>query len=110
LLQGNRKLTQHTPTLLRRGLPIQVLRTFDQVDRAKMKTLLEQAFGKKMNEEPFYRRLERHLDFVIVAGDYVGAAIVTNEPCSESSSCISYLDKFAVLPSHQGDGTVDFLW
>ena len=21
-----------------------------------------------------------------------------------------YLDKFAVLPSHQGDGTVDFLW
>jgi amino-acid N-acetyltransferase len=23
---------------------------------------------------------------------------------------ITYLDKFAVLPSHQGDGTVDFLW
>ena len=23
---------------------------------------------------------------------------------------ITYLDKFAVLPEHQGDGTVDFLW
>ncbi len=23
---------------------------------------------------------------------------------------LSYLDKFAVYPSHQGDGTVDILW
>jgi len=110
LLQGNRRITPHTPTLLRRGLPIQVLRTTAQIDRTKMKVLLEESFGRTMNEESFYRRLSTCLDFVIIAGDYAGAAIVTNEPCPGTSSAISYLDKFAVLPSHQGDGTVDFLW
>ncbi|KAK7468729.1 Amino-acid acetyltransferase, mitochondrial [Stygiomarasmius scandens] len=110
LLQGNRKLTPHTPTLLRRGLPIRVVRTVDQIDRQKLNALLEQSFGRTLEEDAFYARLEKTLDFVIVAGDYVGAAIVTNEPCPESDLPISYLDKFAVLPSHQGDGTVDFLW
>jgi amino-acid N-acetyltransferase len=75
-----------------------------------MNALLEQSFGRTLDQQAFYDRLERTLDFVIVAGDYVGAAIVTNEPSSGSTAPISYLDKFAVLPSHQGDGTVDFLW
>lgn len=112
LLQGNNKLTPHTPTLLRRGLPIQVLRTLSEIDRPKMKALLEQSFNRTLDEEAFYTRLEHTLDFVIIAGDYAGAAIVTEEKCPESSPfpSLSYLDKFAVLPSHQGDGTVDFLW
>ncbi|KAF8500662.1 mitochondrial amino-acid acetyltransferase [Hysterangium stoloniferum] len=108
LLQGNRKLNAHTPTLLRRGLPISVVKRVSEIDRPKMKILLEQSFNRTLNEDDFYKRLEQHLDFVIVAGDYIGAAIVTKEyACSKR---ISYLDKFAVLPSHQGDGTVDFLW
>ncbi|KAJ7076556.1 mitochondrial amino-acid acetyltransferase [Mycena belliarum] len=110
LLQGNRRLTAHTPTLLRRGLPIRVLRTVDDIDRPKLNALLQDSFGRTLNETAFYRRLEQTLDFVVIAGDYVGAAIVTNEPCEGSDVPISYLDKFAVLPSHQGDGTVDFLW
>lgn len=78
-----------------------------------MKALLEQSFGRTLDEGPFWERLEKSLDFVIVAGDYAGAAIVTREdyPTGSSNfSPIQYLDKFAVLPSHQGDGTVDFLW
>jgi amino-acid N-acetyltransferase len=110
LLQGNRKLTRDTPTLLRRGLPIQVIRRLADVDKAKMNHLLETSFKRTLDADAFYKRLERNLDFVVVAGDYVGAAIVTNEPSPDSSEPISYLDKFAVLPSHQGDGTVDFLW
>ncbi|KAJ6604505.1 mitochondrial amino-acid acetyltransferase [Mycena vulgaris] len=110
LLQGNRRLTAHTPTLLRRGLPIRVLRTTNDIDRPKLNALLEQSFGRILDQKAFYQRLEQTLDFVIIAGDYVGAAIVTNEPCEGSTAPISYLDKFAVLPSHQGDGTVDFLW
>lgn len=111
LLQGNRKLTPDTPTLLRRGQPIQVIRDLANVDRAKLNYLLETSFQRTLDMDAFYKRLETSLDFVVVAGDYVGAAIVTNEPVSSSSSLpISYLDKFAVLPSHQGDGTVDFLW
>jgi amino-acid N-acetyltransferase len=110
LLQGNRKLTRDTPTLLRRGLPIQVIRSLADVDKAKMNYLLETSFKRTLDADAFYKRLEQTLDFVVVAGDYVGAAIVTNEPSPDSSEPISYLDKFAVLPSHQGDGTVDFLW
>ncbi|KIK70824.1 hypothetical protein GYMLUDRAFT_210330 [Collybiopsis luxurians FD-317 M1] len=110
LLQGNRKLTTHTPTLIRRGLPIRVVRTVDGIDQTKMNALLEQSFGRALEGKDFYERLKRTLDFVIIAGDYAGAAIVTNEPCPNLSQPISYLDKFAVLPSHQGDGTVDFLW
>ncbi|KAI6047749.1 mitochondrial amino-acid acetyltransferase [Pisolithus marmoratus] len=111
LLQGNRKLAPETPTLIRRGQPIQVIRNLANVNRAKLTHLLETSFGRTLDVEPFYERLERYLDSVIVAGDYVGAAVVTNEPSPDQSfPPISYLDKFAVLPSHQGDGTVDFLW
>ncbi|EGO05188.1 hypothetical protein SERLA73DRAFT_128949 [Serpula lacrymans var. lacrymans S7.3] len=111
LLQGNRKLSQHTPTLLRRGLPISVVQNVADIDQGKMNYLLEQSFNRKLDKDSFYKRLEKTLDFVVIAGDYVGAAIVTNESCPNSSTPpISYLDKFAVLPSHQGDGTVDFLW
>ena len=120
LLQGNRRLTPHTPTLLRRGMDIRVVRTVQDIDRAKMTHLLEASFGRILDQEAYYRRLESHLDYVIVAGDYAGAAIVTTEPPKEpglteeptpnSHLPITYLDKFAVLPSNQGDGTVDFLW
>ncbi|KAH8835911.1 hypothetical protein DL96DRAFT_1576025 [Flagelloscypha sp. PMI_526] len=114
LLQGNRKLTQHTPTLLRHGLSMQVLRSVSEIDRQKLKALLELSFRRTLDETAFYSRLEKTLDFVIVAGDYAGAAIVTNEgPTPNQDSCrmpISYLDKFAVHPDNQGDGTVDFLW
>ncbi|KAG5653346.1 Amino-acid acetyltransferase, mitochondrial [Sphagnurus paluster] len=110
LLQGNRKITPNTPTLLRRGLPIQVIRKASEIDRKKMSTLLEQSFNKTLDQALFYGRLEKTLDYVILAGDYAGAAIVTKEECSGLDTPITYLDKFAVLPSHQGDGTVDFLW
>ena len=110
LLQGNRKLTPHTPTLLRRGLPIQVLRSVSEIDKDKMNALLEQSFNRKLDQLSFYKRLDNVLDFVIIAGDYAGAAIVTRENPANGSQPISYLDKFAVLPSNQGDGTVDFLW
>lgn len=109
LLQGNGKLNPHTPTLIRRGLPVRVLRTCAEMDRAKMKNLLEQSFKRTLDEGPFWGRLEKHLDYAIVAGDYAGAAIVTREGTSSGTN-ITYLDKFAVLPRNQGDGTVDFLW
>jgi len=92
-------------------LPIQVLRSTADIDKVKLNYLLEQSFNRGLDEEAFYKRLNETLDCIIVAGDYAGAAIVTDEPNPLSPDTpISYLDKFAVLPSHQGDGTVDFLW
>lgn len=111
LLQGNGKLTADTPTILRRGLPIRVVKSFEKLDKEKLKVLLEQSFKRSLNETDYYQRLQQKLDFAIIAGDYAGAVIVTTEQASDPLTApITYLDKFAVLPSHQGDGTVDFLW
>lgn len=115
LAEGEGRITPHTPTLIRKGLPIRIIRSLDEIDRDKLKVLLEKSFGKSLDEPAFWARMESVLDFVIVAGDYAGAALCTNEgppghDHSSASSSICYLDKFAVLPSHQGDGTVDFLW
>lgn len=109
---GPKSVTPHTPTLIRQGLPIRVVRSAGDVDKAKMTRLLELSFGRKLGVEAFFERLEKDMDFCIVAGDYAGAAIVTNENKASSSHLppMAYLDKFAVLPEHQGDGTVDFLW
>ena len=41
LLQGNRKIDSHTPTILRRGLDVRVIRSASEIDRVKMKALLD---------------------------------------------------------------------
>ncbi|GAA99668.1 uncharacterized protein L969DRAFT_47295 [Mixia osmundae IAM 14324] len=105
---------EHTPTIIKRGLPIRVVRAFDQLDQDKLAELLDQSFGKTLVRKPYFDRLKTCMDFTILAGDYQAAAIVTLEGAPGDADAdltpISYLDKFAVLPSLQGDGTVDFLW
>lgn len=110
---------QHTPTIVRKGLPIRVIRKVDELDKDRLTRLMEASFRKTLKADEYYARLEKDLDFVIVAGykddpeqDYQAAAIVTHERDAQdpASAPITYLDKFAVLPSLQGDGTVDFLW
>ncbi|EJU00493.1 hypothetical protein DACRYDRAFT_108560 [Dacryopinax primogenitus] len=112
LLSGPKAVTAHTPTLIRHGLPITIIRDPSQIDQTKMTALLEKSFGRTLMEDAFYERIERDLDFAIVSGDYQGGAIVTKErdPSNPDGTPIAYLDKFAMLPSLQGDGTVDFLW
>ncbi|OCF33293.1 amino-acid acetyltransferase, mitochondrial [Kwoniella heveanensis BCC8398] len=130
LVESEGRITRDTPTLLRKGLPVRVLRSLEEVDQGKLTKLLETSFRRKLDKKKYYDRLRRDLDFVIVVGDYAGAAVCTLEgkgegaehtpaaiPALDSSSekadnnePICYLDKFAVHPSHQGDGTVDFLW
>lgn len=48
-----------------------------------MTTLLEASFKRKVDEERYYQRLKERLEFVIVAGDYLGAVVVTSEPFEE---------------------------
>lgn len=123
-----RRNMQHQPTIVRRGLPIRVFRSMKDVDEEALARVLEASFGKTLDREPYFARLARDLDFCIVAGNYQAVAIVTNERAlnpvtgeplvdeedetgtGAPAPAIAYLDKFAVLPSLQGDGTVDFLW
>lgn len=104
---------QFNPTIVRRGRAVRIFRSLDEMDLPALTRLLESSFGRELKVEEYYTRLARDVEFVIVAGDYEGVAIVTSESSSSPSSSdtpIAYLDKFAVLPSLQGDGTVDFLW
>ncbi|WVF70797.1 hypothetical protein IAT40_005591 [Kwoniella sp. CBS 6097] len=129
LVESEGRITRDTPTLLRKGLPVRVLRSLEEVDQEKLTKLLETSFRRKLDTRKYYDRLQRDLDFVIVVGDYAGAAVCTLEGNDEgptqsapaqhekkamkgnnNNEPICYLDKFAVHPSHQGDGTVDFLW
>lgn len=108
-LPSIQKLEQ-TPTVLRYGLPIRVHRSLEAVDLDLLTILLERSFGRILDKEAYFQRLETSLDFMIIAGDsksYAAVAIVTKEGEHQD---ISYLDKFAALPSVQGDGTIDFLW
>ncbi|WVQ97157.1 amino-acid acetyltransferase, mitochondrial [Kwoniella sp. CBS 9459] len=130
LVESEGRITRDTPTLLRKGLPVRVLRSLEEVDQAKLTKLLETSFRRKLDTTKYYDRLRTDLDFVIVVGDYAGAAVCTLEGKGKGTSPVAgnvegvnrpnknnnedepicYLDKFAVHPSHQGDGTVDFLW
>lgn len=113
-LLAGRKDVRHTPTIIRPGLDIRVIQRFDEVDWDKMTKLLEASFRRSLDAEAYYARLRGNLSFVIVTGDYQGAAIVTDEyapgEAPSTHESIAYLDKFAVLPSLQGSGAVDFLW
>lgn len=112
-LLASRKDVRHTPTIIRPGLPINVIEDFSRVDLSKLTALLESSFGRKLDQKAYYERLRNKCEFVIVTGDYQGAAIVTRESAPEDGpddEPIAYLDKFAVLPQLQGSGTVDFLW
>ncbi|MBW0522199.1 hypothetical protein O181_061914 [Austropuccinia psidii MF-1] len=110
LLSHSRQIGLATPTLIRKGLPIKVIRQTQNINKQKLSSLLQESFQKQLNQISFFTRLEKSLRFAIIAGDYQGAVIVTNEIDQFAIEPVVYLDKFAVLPSLQGEGVVDFLW
>jgi len=102
-------------TLFRRGLPVSVYKTLDSpaddgrpLDLPRLVQLIEDSFGRKLDVEHYLSRIRDKTAAVIVAGDYEGAAVVTNETSSKSEDKISvpYLDKFAVSRKAQGSGGV----
>ncbi|KAA0147399.1 hypothetical protein FNF31_07601 [Cafeteria roenbergensis] len=90
-------------TLVVRGEKIRKFTSFQQVDKADLKDLLEQAFGKRLPDGYFDDRAQR-LRSIYASESMRGAAIVTTE------DGIAYLDKFAVSPSAQGDKLGDDVW
>ncbi|CAO3569581.1 unnamed protein product [Mortierella alpina] len=109
-------------TVLRSGLDIFTFRnSLKGLDLKRLQGLLESSFGKPMDAEGFYARIQDRTKTVILAGqDYMGAAIVTREggtlrdPTQGESGgrlvSVAYLDKFSVAPKSQGIGVADILW
>jgi amino-acid N-acetyltransferase len=88
------RLTRDTPTLIRRGVGLRIERELGEVDLEKLTGLLEGSFRRKVDREGYYGRLKERLEFVIIAGDYLGAVIVTSEPfadpdCSSDSALLT---------------------
>ncbi|KAG0201509.1 Amino-acid acetyltransferase, mitochondrial [Mortierella sp. GBA30] len=107
-------------TVLRSGLDIFTFRNSLQgLDLKKLQGLLESSFGKPLDGEGFYSRIQDRTKTVILAGlDYMGAAIVTREGGDEDPEAkgnrrlatVAYLDKFSIAPKSQGIGVADILW
>ncbi|KAI8872708.1 DUF619-domain-containing protein [Ramicandelaber brevisporus] len=101
------------PIIVRHGFVVHQFTKLDDpaLNIEKLSRLLEASFGRVIDPDKFWPRLQSDLAAVIVAGDYLGAAIVTNEhPSSTSPHSHAYLDKFAVHPDAQGSGVADALW
>ncbi|KAF9432368.1 Amino-acid acetyltransferase, mitochondrial [Entomortierella beljakovae] len=107
-------------TVLRNGLDIFTFhKSLHGLDLKRLQGLLESSFGKPLDAEGFYSRIENRVATVTLAGgDYMGAAIVTQEGgtlCGEGEerrtlAKVAYLDKFSIAPKSQGIGVADILW
>lgn len=86
-----------------------------RIDLGRLKYLIEDSFGRKLDLQHYLDRIGDRLAGVIIAGEYEGGAILTwelppgvpdnNDP-SSLSRMVPYLDKFAVLRKSQGSGGV----
>jgi hypothetical protein len=87
-------------TLVRRGSVVESFTRWEEVDRARLLALVEDAFGKSLvpdfADRPFLR--------AYVADGYRGVAIVTATPLGP------YLSKFAVTTVARGEGVGRDLW
>ncbi|KAK0556168.1 Amino-acid acetyltransferase, mitochondrial [Tilletia horrida] len=105
LLEG-RNDVRHTPTIVRWGLPVRVLERYEDLELEKLADLLEISFGKKLDRVNYFERLRKRLDFVIVAGDYQGAAIVTKEwaPGEEEEKAAEAKERASKTASNASSG------
>ena len=87
-------------TLFRKGSEINAVDGLDGVDRGRLVTLLEAAFGKPLAKEDFLARVTRaHIET-----NYLGAALLEEHPAG------LYLSKFAVGREARGEGLALELW
>lgn len=110
LPKTGRVINQAKTTVLRHGIRINNFQNIGDLNLDKLTDLLEASFQKRVNTDAFYGRLEKVMAGAIIAGDYEGAVIMTNEQASPEAQMHSYLDKFAIAPSSQGIGLTDILW
>jgi acetylglutamate kinase len=81
-------------TLIKRGTPIARHDSYDALDVAKLRALVETSFGRTLLPDFFERApLAVYLD-----EQYRGAAVL------HAGTTVPYLTKFAVLPQAQGEG------
>ncbi|MBS0557302.1 MAG: acetylglutamate kinase [Proteobacteria bacterium] len=88
-------------TLVRRGEKVLRFASWEGVDRARLRELIESSFGRKLVVD-YFERTRPHC--VYVSENYRAAMILTLE------DGLPYLDKFAVLDDAQGEGLGRAVW
>jgi bifunctional N-acetylglutamate synthase/kinase len=88
-------------TLVRRGEKIHTYTSWEQMDRARLRGLIESSFGRTLVPDYFEHT---HLYRAYVSENYRAAIILTDEDAG------TYLDKFAVLEDAQGEGLGRAVW
>jgi acetylglutamate kinase len=88
-------------TLVRRGEKVQRHDSWDGVDLARMRELIESSFGRTLVDDYF----ERTAPFRVYVSENYRAAMILVEV-----EGLVYLDKFAVLDDAQGEGLGRAVW
>jgi len=88
-------------TLVRRGERVLSVERWDQLDLARLRALIESAFGRTLLPD-YFERTKLHRAYV--SENYRAAVILTDE------GGFTYLDKFAVLDEAQGEGLGRAVW
>ncbi len=88
-------------TLVRRGEKVLRLASWEGIDLARMRTLIESSFGRAVVSDYFERTTPYR---IYVSENYRAAMILTMQ------DGIAYLDKFAVLDDAQGEGLGRAVW
>jgi acetylglutamate kinase len=88
-------------TLVRRGERVLQASSWDEIDRERLRELIESAFGRKLVGD-YFERTALHRAYV--SENYRAAVILTDE------GGVPYLDKFAVLDEAQGEGLGRAVW
>ncbi len=87
-------------TLIRKGSRIERHAGFGAIDAARLRALVESAFGKQLVDGAF----ERGVDRIYLEENYMGVAMFAPSPVAP------YLSKFAVERRAQGEGIGTDLW
>ncbi|MCP1374555.1 acetylglutamate kinase [Dyella lutea] len=88
-------------TLVRRGEKVLTFDSWDGLDQARLRELIESSFGRKVVPDYFERTTPYR---VYVSENYRAAMILTMD------EGLPYLDKFAVLDEAQGEGLGRAVW
>ena len=88
-------------TLVRRGERVLRHDSFADVDRERLRSLLESCFGRELSASYFD---DKNCHRVYVSEEYRATAVVVHE------QGLPYLDKFAVTQKAQGEGLGGSLW
>lgn len=96
-------------TLVRLGERIRTYQTFEEVDIARVRGLLEDSFDRRLDHDYFTAKVPFQ---IYLADSYRAIAVLTRERVEVNGVTIEipYLDKFAVTSEAQGEGIGSSIW